>query len=60
MTYYYDVSSQVTEIDVDLLRLGIRHEDIRRENLFWSEELERVVLPTANALESAPRSKEVV
>ncbi|KAL9005866.1 MAG: hypothetical protein Q9188_001374 [Gyalolechia gomerana] len=42
--YYYDLSSQVTEIELDLLRLGIRHEDLRPDNLLWSEELKHVLL----------------
>ncbi|KAI4134372.1 MAG: hypothetical protein LQ341_006032 [Variospora aurantia] len=42
--YSHDLSSQVTAIEMDLLRLGIRHEDLRPANLLWSEELKRVLL----------------
>lgn len=42
--YYHDHSSQVTEISMDLLRLGVRHEDLRPDNVLWSEELKRVLL----------------
>ncbi|KAL8968310.1 MAG: hypothetical protein Q9197_004950 [Variospora fuerteventurae] len=42
--YYHDFTSQVTDIEMDLLRLGVRHEDLRPDNLLWSEELKRVLL----------------
>ncbi|KAL8917129.1 MAG: hypothetical protein Q9208_008135 [Pyrenodesmia sp. 3 TL-2023] len=42
--HYHNHSSQVTKISIDLLRLGVRHEDLRPDNVLWSEELKRVLL----------------